>query len=147
MILQIRHLSFAVCGEKYFWDLSYAQRDYTVRGKSNVWRLPKYWPPHRHHPASVYPPAVGAGGGHTRWVEREWGVNSSEDARHCSVLYICKYFVSLPNLKQGRVLIFVLDSILGSYSILGIDFSPINSFKKFASEGERHRNQAHICLF
>ncbi len=22
-----------------------------------------------------------------------WGVNSSEDARHCSVLYICKYFV------------------------------------------------------
>jgi hypothetical protein len=25
-------------------------------------------------------------------VERGWGVNSSEDARHCSVLYICKYF-------------------------------------------------------
>jgi hypothetical protein len=22
-----------------------------------------------------------------------WGVNSSEDARHCSVLYICQYFV------------------------------------------------------
>jgi hypothetical protein len=36
----------------------------------------------------VYPPAVGAGGGHTRWGERGWGVNSSEDARHCSVLYI-----------------------------------------------------------
>jgi hypothetical protein len=32
------------------------------------------------------PPAFGAGGGHTRWVERGWGVNSSEDARHCSVL-------------------------------------------------------------
>jgi hypothetical protein len=31
----------------------------------------------------------------TRWVERGWGVNSSEDARHCSVLYICKYFVVL----------------------------------------------------
>ncbi len=27
---------------------------------------------------------------------RGWGVNSSEDARHCSVLYICKYFVSNP---------------------------------------------------
>ncbi len=36
-------------------------------------------------------PLFGAGGGHTRWVERGWGVNSSEDARHCSVLYICKY--------------------------------------------------------
>ncbi len=44
--------------------------------------------------ASVYhPPAFGAGGGHTRWVERGWGVNSSEDDIHCSVLYICKYFV------------------------------------------------------
>jgi hypothetical protein len=41
-------------------------------------------PPHR--PASVYPPAFGAEGGHTRWVERGWGVNILEDARHCSVL-------------------------------------------------------------
>ncbi len=32
-------------------------------------------PPPPHRPASVYPPAFGAGGG------------------HCSVLYICKYFV------------------------------------------------------
>jgi hypothetical protein len=39
------------------------------------------------------PPAFGAGGGHTRWVEREWGVNILEDARHCSALYIRKYFV------------------------------------------------------
>jgi hypothetical protein len=31
------------------------------------------------------PPAFGE--------ERGWGVNSSEDARHCSVLYISKYFV------------------------------------------------------
>jgi hypothetical protein len=36
------------------------------------------------------PPAFGAGGGHTRWVERGWGVNILEDTRHCSVLYICK---------------------------------------------------------
>jgi hypothetical protein len=48
-------------------------------------------PPHR--PASVYPPTFGAGGGHTRWVERGWGVNILEDARHSSVLYICKSFV------------------------------------------------------
>jgi hypothetical protein len=52
-------------------------------------------PPPPHRPASVYPPppAFGAGGGHTRWGKRWWGVNSSEDVRHCSVLYICKYFV------------------------------------------------------
>ncbi len=59
-------------------------------------------PPHR--PASVYcvPPAFGAGGGHTRWVERGWWVNILEDARHNSVLYICKYFVvSLVELTDG----------------------------------------------
>ncbi len=27
-----------------------------------------------HFPATVYPPAFGTGGGHTRWVERGWGV-------------------------------------------------------------------------
>jgi hypothetical protein len=50
-------------------------------------------PPHR--PASVFPPppAFGAGGGHTRWVERGWGVNIFEDPRHSSVLYICKHSV------------------------------------------------------
>ncbi len=37
--------------------------------------------------------AFGAGGGHTRQGERGWGVNILEDVRHCSVLYICKYFV------------------------------------------------------
>ncbi len=37
----------------------------------------------------------GTGGGHTRCVERGWGVNMLEDARHCSVLYIRKYFVLL----------------------------------------------------
>jgi hypothetical protein len=38
--------------------------------------------------------AFGAGGGHTSWVERGGaGANSSEDARHCSVLDICQYFV------------------------------------------------------
>jgi hypothetical protein len=29
---------------------------------------------------SVYPPAFGAGEGHTRWVERGWGVNCSDTA-------------------------------------------------------------------
>jgi hypothetical protein len=41
----------------------------------------------------VVPPAFGAGGGHTRWEEKGWGVNILVDARHSSVLYICKYFV------------------------------------------------------
>ncbi len=44
-------------------------------------------PPPPYRPASVYPPAFGAGGGHTLSVERGWGVNSSEEAMHCYVLY------------------------------------------------------------
>jgi hypothetical protein len=50
-------------------------------------------PPPPNRPASVYPLAFGAGGGHTRQGDRGWGVNSSEDARQCSILYIGKYFV------------------------------------------------------
>ncbi len=30
-----------------------------------------------------------------------WGVNSLEDARHCSVLYLCKYFVEL-SIAEGK---------------------------------------------
>jgi hypothetical protein len=53
-------------------------------------------PPPPHCLASTPPPpAFGAGGGHIRWVERGWGFNILEDARHCSVLYICKYFVPI----------------------------------------------------
>ncbi len=51
-------------------------------------------PPHTLTARRVCTPAFGAGGLHTRWVERGWGVNSSEDARDCSVLYICQYFVA-----------------------------------------------------
>jgi hypothetical protein len=51
------------------------------------------------------PLAFGTGVGHTRRVERGVGgggsiVRSSEDARHCSVLYICKYFVEIPINQQ-----------------------------------------------
>ncbi len=45
------------------------------------------------HPPSVCTPAFGAGGGHIRWVERGVGVNILVDARHSSVLYVCRYFV------------------------------------------------------
>jgi hypothetical protein len=46
-------------------------------------------------PGECVPPAFGAGGGHTFWVERGVGVNILEDARHSSVLNVCKYFVPL----------------------------------------------------
>jgi hypothetical protein len=59
---------------------------------SGVFRNIDPQPPHR--PPSVYPSAFGAGGKHTRGAERGWGVNSSEDSRHCSALYMCKYFVT-----------------------------------------------------
>jgi hypothetical protein len=58
-------------------------------------------PPHPLTARRVYPPAFGAGGGHTRLGERGWGVKSSEDARHCSVLYICKYFVCVTVCGKG----------------------------------------------
>ena len=45
-------------------------------------------------PGECVPPAFGAGGGHTRWEERGWGVNILEDARHRSVLY-CTYVSTL----------------------------------------------------
>ncbi len=49
-------------------------RDYSVRGKSNVWRLAKYWLPTPPTARRVCPPsAFGAGGGHTRWMERGVG--------------------------------------------------------------------------
>jgi hypothetical protein len=50
-------------------------------------------PPHR--PASVYPPRLWCGG-KTHSLGGEGGVNILEDGRHCSVLYICKYFVTHP---------------------------------------------------
>ncbi len=50
--------------------------------------------------------AFGAEGGHTRWVKRGWGVKSSEDARHCSVLYICKNFADKPILAPEYTSIF-----------------------------------------
>jgi hypothetical protein len=62
---------------------------------SGVFRNIEPLPPHR--PASVYPPAFGAGGGHTRGVERGWGGGRSivwktpDTVLHSTVLYICKY--------------------------------------------------------
>jgi hypothetical protein len=48
-------------------------------------------PPHR--PASAYPRLWCGGRTHSLGGEG-LGANNSEDARHCSVLYICKYFVA-----------------------------------------------------
>jgi hypothetical protein len=41
-------------------------------------------------PGECVPPAIGAGGGNSRWMERGgWKVKSLEDARHCfCTLYI-----------------------------------------------------------
>ncbi len=48
-------------------------------------------PPHR--PARVYPPPLVRGEDTLAGSRGGWGVNTLEDARHSSVLYICKYFV------------------------------------------------------
>jgi hypothetical protein len=62
------------------------------RAVSGVFRTIDPTPPF--HPASVSSPASKAGGTHSPGGEGG-GVNSSEDARHCSLLYICKYFVPI----------------------------------------------------
>jgi hypothetical protein len=75
----------------------YCKRPTTPPPMSGVYQNIDPQPPPR--PASVYPPPpprlcrLWCGGGHTHWVERGWGVYIMEDARHCSVLYIRKYFV------------------------------------------------------
>ncbi len=50
-------------------------------------------PPHR--PASVYPPPLVRGRPHSLGGIGGWGSIVLEDARHSSVFYICKYFVTL----------------------------------------------------
>jgi hypothetical protein len=55
-------------------------------------------PPPPHRPPLVRGKDILAGG------ERGWGVKSSEDARHCSVLDICKYFVVKADLRHGKVI-------------------------------------------
>jgi hypothetical protein len=52
-------------------------------------------PPPPHRPASVYPPPVVRGEDTLAGWRGGWGVNILEDARHSSVLYICKYFVGV----------------------------------------------------
>ncbi len=49
--------------------------------------------PTPHRPASMYPPPLVHGEDTLSGWSGGWGVNNLEDARHCSVLYICKYFV------------------------------------------------------
>ncbi len=44
-------------------------------------------PPTPHRPASVYTPTFGAGRGHTRWVERGWGVNTVVQKTPYTALY------------------------------------------------------------
>jgi hypothetical protein len=65
-------------------------------------------PPFPSPPGECVPPAFGAGGGHTRWLERGCvGVNILEDVRPLSVLYVCKYFVTtqVSLLLDGQILL------------------------------------------
>jgi hypothetical protein len=50
-------------------------------------------PPTPSPPGECVPPRLWCGGRTHSLGGEGVGVNSSEDVRHCSVLYICKYFV------------------------------------------------------
>jgi hypothetical protein len=59
----------------------------------------------------------------THWLggdERGWGVNSSEDARHCSVLYICKYFVGTCLRHNPDLLAFIPYNFELSNPVMGL---------------------------
>jgi hypothetical protein len=81
-IVEVRGIGFSVSTQRRVRGVEglYCKRPIQCLASSE-----KFTP---HLPASVYPPPLERGGGHTRWVESGWGVNSSEDARHCSLLYI-----------------------------------------------------------
>jgi hypothetical protein len=76
----------------------------------------------------------GEGGGHTRWVEGGGGgVNILEDARHCSVLYIRKYFVGPVHIHSGRyysrpVLLFTFAKHFTSSKILSYELKGMLPF-------------------
>ncbi len=69
-----------------------------VEGKRPIqclafWRLPKYWLPTPSPPGECVPPPLVRG----KDTLAGWGgvrASNPEDARHCSVLYICKSFVA-----------------------------------------------------
>jgi hypothetical protein len=65
----------------------YCKRPIQCLASSKMFTPPPTPSPH----GECVPPAFGAGGGHTRWVERGWGVSVLEDARHCS----CSTYVSI----------------------------------------------------
>jgi hypothetical protein len=56
------------------------------------------------------PPRTKGGGVYSRRAVRGWGVNILEDARHCSVLSICKYFVLYIQRESKRSYLQVLFS-------------------------------------
>jgi hypothetical protein len=86
---------FFRCSDRVFGAVEglYCNRPIQCLASSEILTPPPAAPHRQRVCTPSPPPAFGAGGGHTRWVESGWGVNSSEDARHCSVLYKCKYFV------------------------------------------------------
>jgi hypothetical protein len=67
--------------------------------------------PHPLTARRVCTPAFGAGGGHSRWVERGWGVNSSKDASTVCTVYACTlYSPTFMSLRRSAVLVYQLKS-------------------------------------
>ncbi len=99
-------------------------------------------PPPPSPPGECVLPAFGAGGGHTCWLERGWGVNILEDVRHSYVLYVCKYFVHITQVQSPtprRLIILVattqslssVGSLVTGIKLRVVDFILLSGTKNF----------------
>jgi hypothetical protein len=68
--------------------------------------------PTSHSPASVYPLPLVRGEDTLAGWRGVWGVNILEDARHSSVLYMCKYFVGVSKTVEANLL-----PLVGTYDL------------------------------
>jgi hypothetical protein len=94
----VRHSAVGVLCRHSIVEGLNCKRPIQCLASSKIW-TPAPSPPGECVPPPPPPPRLWCRGEDTLagWRGGAWGVNILEDARHCSVLYICKYFVhSMP---------------------------------------------------
>jgi hypothetical protein len=117
---------------KMLFDCVLTQSTCIYRVQSSVWRLPNYWTPPLSTQWVCPSTASKAEGEHTSRAVRGWGVNISEDARHCigllpytpsTVLDHLRKILFLPLFRQlARALVRQQRTECGSSFLFGLCF-------------------------